>query len=315
MVSGGTVTGDASTLKGYLDKYQGEVDGLDANWKGSSHDHLQSIATEFVSEYTGITTQMASFASACDLYQEYEQTKTSLSTAESNYNTAVSNKDSSSMTSYGNQVASFKTKLNELKAKIEEALNSAKSPTLTATSSASQIAGLTTGAENTSTDTTTTDTTGVTAPTGKSANAVANKAVDWAISIANDNRYGYVSGGMGNGGYDCTQFVHAAYEAAGISLPKKGYVNNANIVEYYTQNGFKWYPGKIDVNKLQAGDVLVNQAHHAEIYIGNNQKVGAHDNYDSAQGDSQGNEISVDNYKEFSNGGWDGFLRFEGTTT
>ena len=142
------------------------------------------------------------------------------------------------------------------------------------------------------------------------ANSTAQGAVDWAIGIANDNNYGYVSGGMGNGGYDCTQFVHAAYEAAGVSLPEKGNVNNANIVDYYTTRGFEWHPGKIDPNELQPGDVLVNQAHHAEIYIGNGQKVGAHSNYDNSSGDSGGNEISVDGYKEFGNGGWDGYLRY-----
>ena len=142
--------------------------------------------------------------------------------------------------------------------------------------------------------------------------STAKGAVDWALGIANDNNYGYVSGGMGNGGYDCTQFVHAAYEAAGVSLPEKGYVNNANIVDYYTTRGFEWHPGTIDPNELQAGDVLVNQAHHAELYIGNGQKVGAHDNYDGGPGDSSGGEISVDDYKEYSNGGWDGYLRYVG---
>ena len=312
MVSGGTVNGDASTLKSYLSNYQSEIDGLGSNWIGPSHDHLQSIASEFVSEYNQIATQMASFASACDLYQEYETTKTSYNTAVSNYNTAVTNKDSNAMTTYGNEATTLSTKMKELKAKIEEALNSAKSPTLTATSNSGATSAIT-GASSEST--TTTDTTGVSTPVGKSANAVANKAVQWAVDIANDNRYGYVSGGMGNGGYDCTQLVHAAYEAAGVSLPEKGNVNNSNIVSYYTKNGFTWHPGKINVDDLQAGDVLVNEAHHAEIYIGNHQKVGAHDNYDGGSGDSQGNEISVDDYKEFGNGGWDGYLRYEGVTT
>jgi hypothetical protein len=31
MVSGGTVNGDASTLKGYLSNYQSEIDGLGSN--------------------------------------------------------------------------------------------------------------------------------------------------------------------------------------------------------------------------------------------------------------------------------------------
>ena len=143
-------------------------------------------------------------------------------------------------------------------------------------------------------------------------NKKAAAAVDWAVSIANDDNYGYINGGMGNGGYDCTQFVHAAYEAAGISLPEKGWHNQTTIVDYYTQNGFSWHPGPIDPNELEAGDVLVNQEHHAEMYIGNGQKVGAHNDWDGAYGDSSGTEISIDSYQEYANGGWDGYLRYDG---
>ena len=143
-------------------------------------------------------------------------------------------------------------------------------------------------------------------------NSFGQKASEWAVGIANDDSYGYKNGGHGKGGYDCTQLVHAAYEAAGISLPNKLNVNNENIVDYYTTMGFTWTPGPINPNDLQAGDVLVNKAHHAEIYIGNGQKVGAHSNYDGSSGDSGGNEISVDAYKEFGNGGWDGYLRYTG---
>lgn len=142
--------------------------------------------------------------------------------------------------------------------------------------------------------------------------ATANAAVEWAKSIAADDSYGYINGGMGDGGYDCTQFVHAAYMAAGLDMSERGYHNQSTIVDYYTGMGFTWHPGTIDPNELQAGDVLVNQAHHAEMYIGNGQKVGAHDNYDGGSGDSQGNEISIDDYKEYGNGGWDGYLRYEG---
>ena len=143
-------------------------------------------------------------------------------------------------------------------------------------------------------------------------NSIGQKASEWAVGIANDDSYGYKNGGHGKGGYDCTQLVHAAYEAAGISLPNKLNVNNENIVDYYTTMGFTWTPGPINPDDLQAGDVLVNKAHHAEIYIGNGQKVGAHSNYDNSSGDSGGNEISVDGYKEFGNGGWDGYLRYTG---
>lgn len=152
-------------------------------------------------------------------------------------------------------------------------------------------------------------------PSTGTKNEVTSKAVDWALGIADDNSIGYVNGGIGpdkNGGYDCTQFVHAAYEAAGLDLDEKYNVNQANIVDYYTQKGFVWHEGTIDPDELQPGDVLVNQDYHAEMYIGNGQKVGAHNNYDGNIGDSSGEEISVNDYAEYGNGGWHGYLRYEG---
>lgn len=163
-------------------------------------------------------------------------------------------------------------------------------------------------------DTTITVETNSTTKTATAPTETANKAVQWATNIASDNSYGYVSGGMGaeNGGYDCTQFVHAAYRNAGVDIPDYYNINNANIKDKYEQYGFTWHEGPINPSDLQAGDVLVNHAHHAELYIGNGQKVGAHDDFSGGSGDPSGNEISVDNYTEFSNGGWDGYLRYNG---
>lgn len=313
MISGGTVRGDSSSLKSALSTYQSEIDGLNSNWKGPSYDNLITKADGFVTEYQDIMTQMESFASACDLYNDYKTAKQNYEISVNNYNQAVSNKDRSYISSFQNDINKYEKEMESLKSQIEAALSSASSLHLTATknnattvSSASASSSSTTNPSSTST--------GVSMASSQ-ASSTSQKAVDWALSIAADNSYGYVSGGMGNGGYDCTQLVHAAYEAAGISLPNKGNVNNANIVDYYTQNGFVWVPGKIDPNELQPGDVLVNEAHHAEIYIGDGKKVGAHDNYDGGSGDSSGNEISVNDYQEYGNGGWDGYLRYVGNTT
>lgn len=135
MVSGGTVTSDLSILTSSLTKYSSEISGLSGSWKGASFDGISSKAEAFASEYSStISGQMNAFASACDLYKEYEQCKRDLSSAESNYNAAVSNKDSSSMTNYGNQVASLKAKLNNLKGQIESYLSTASSGKLEASS-------------------------------------------------------------------------------------------------------------------------------------------------------------------------------------
>lgn len=136
MVSGGTVTSDLSSLKTCMTNYTSEITGLSGAWQGDSYNNLVSKAEQAVSEFgNALEGEMTAFASACDLYKEYEQTKINLSTAQSNYNTASSNKDSSAMTNYGNQVASYQTKLGELKTQIEGLLASAAATSLSATSS------------------------------------------------------------------------------------------------------------------------------------------------------------------------------------
>ena len=312
MVSSGTVRDNASSLQSTLSTYQSSIDGLNGNWKGPSYDNLTSKASSFVSEYQVINTQMESFASACDLYEQYQTAKTNYDTSVSNYNKAVGNNDSSSASTFQGDMAKYEKEMKDIKAKILEALNSAKSTTLTATKTQANVS--TPGSANANTNSTSSSTTSATPAktSGASSNAKANAAVEWAKSIAADDSYGYINGGMGDGGYDCTQFVHAAYQAAGLDMSDRGNHNQSTIVDYYTGMGFTWHPGTIDPSELQAGDVLVNQEHHAEMYIGNGQKIGAHNDYDGGAGDSQGNEISIDDYKEYGNGGWDGYLRYEG---
>ena len=140
MVSGGTVTGDLATLKSAFQNVSSEIDGLSGAWQGLSHDNIVTKVNEFISEYQGgISGEMESFASACDLYKEYESCKNNLKSAQSNYNTAVSNKDSSGITSYGNQVATYQNQLNNLKSQIESALASAKAVTFQATSTTGSV--------------------------------------------------------------------------------------------------------------------------------------------------------------------------------
>ena len=128
MVSGGTVSSDLSSLNSYFQSFSSEVGNLSSSWKGISYDNLNTKANAFIEEYSsGIKGQMESFASACDLYVEYETCKTNLSIAQNNYNQAVANKDSSAITNYGNQITSYSTNLNSLKSQIESLLASASS--------------------------------------------------------------------------------------------------------------------------------------------------------------------------------------------
>ena len=96
---------------------------MGSSWKGMSYDNLNSKASQFSSEFSSsITSQMNSFATACDLYAKYQETKAALATARSNYNSAVSAKDNSSASSYSSQISQLQNDLQNLKTQIVNAL-------------------------------------------------------------------------------------------------------------------------------------------------------------------------------------------------
>lgn len=128
MVSSGTVTGNLSTLTTHIKSYQTEISGVGSNWKGASYDNLSSKANSFADEcISTITSEMEAFASACDKYEEYIQTKKDYETALSNYNTALSNKNIDAAASYSSQAASLRTKKETLKSEIDALLQTASS--------------------------------------------------------------------------------------------------------------------------------------------------------------------------------------------
>ena len=129
MVSGGTVTGDLSTIKNNFTQLNSEISELSNSWKGSSYDNLIQKADEMISEYNGVlNSEMSAFASACDLYQEYYQIKSSLSSTNS--------EDDS-------QLASRRARLSELKTQIEGLLAAAGSQSLSASSTSATVTAAT----------------------------------------------------------------------------------------------------------------------------------------------------------------------------
>ena len=135
MVSSGQINGDWGSLKSILDNYNNEIEGLNSNWKGASHDGISQKAEEFISEYSEtIGGEMSAFATACDLYERYKSAKSNMQTSQNNYNIAVSNNDSSAASNYSSLVNQYQTEMNNLKAQIESSLQSASSTKLTATS-------------------------------------------------------------------------------------------------------------------------------------------------------------------------------------
>ena len=281
MVSSGTVKGDLSSLKSALNKYKSEVSTLNSNWKGRSSESLIPKFEEFVSEYTSaIEGQMNSFATACDLYEKYKTTKEKLETAQAGYDSASAAGDSDAARSYSQDITACNNLLKSLKAQIESSLSQASSQKLTAT---------------------------------KITSGVINSAIDFAVGIANDDSYGYSqSTRWGNPNYDCSSLVIDSWQNAGVDVKGAGATYTGDMKNaFLSTNQFEWIPGNPNVNDLQPGDVLLTENSHTEMYIGDGKNVGAHWNYDGANGDSSGKEVNVQNYYSHP---WQGVLRYTGKT-
>ncbi|MBR3008343.1 MAG: peptidoglycan-binding protein [Stomatobaculum sp.] len=149
---------------------------------------------------------------------------------------------------------------------------------------------------------------------GKSMGVI-EKAVAWAIDIAQDQRHGYSQTNRWGPDYDCSSLVIAAYEQAGIPVKKKGATYTGNMRAAFLACGFRdvtYAIGKASGHGLQAGDVLLNYAAHTCLYIGGGKVVNARTSEGNDQsGDQSGGEIRIQNYWDFP---WDCVLRYGGSS-
>lgn len=152
-----------------------------------------------------------------------------------------------------------------------------------------------------------------------------SRAIDWAVEIAHDQDYGYSQDGRwGSKGYDCSSFVISAFWHGGFDLGydsrKDG--DTEDIKYAFLNAGFEWIPaedlqlenGSCDM--LEAGDVLLMQGYHAEMYIGDGLTAAAHEDIPSPEHPNrspdfgnQGDEICVYEYVWHP---WTGVLRYKG---
>lgn len=142
---------------------------------------------------------------------------------------------------------------------------------------------------------------------------VIEKAIKWAVDIANDNSHGYDQIGRWGDDYDCSSLVISAYEQAGVPVKEAGATYTGNMLSAFKKCGFEAIPYKKGM-KLIAGDVLLNKKHHTVLYIGDNKIVQASINekggiYNGKNGDQTGKEIAVGKFYEYSKG-WDVVLRY-----
>lgn len=142
---------------------------------------------------------------------------------------------------------------------------------------------------------------------------VIQSAVAWARGIAADASHGYDQANRWGPDYDCSSFVISAYKAAGVPLActytgdmrgdmlRCGFaVVSSAAVDLATGAG------------LEAGDVLLNYAHHTALYIGGGRIVQASINErggvtGGAPGDQTGREIAERAYYNYP---WDCVLRY-----
>ena len=116
--------------------------------------------------------------------------------------------------------------------------------------------------------------------------------VSWAVSIANDPAHGYDQAYRDGPDYDCSSLVAYALRAAGYDV---GIFDTYGEISELERIGFQRLA--YDPSNLQPGDILWS-AEHTEIYVGNNEAVGAHQNEfggikGGTPGDQTGDEISV----------------------
>ncbi len=143
--------------------------------------------------------------------------------------------------------------------------------------------------------------------------SIIQNAVAWARGIAADASHGYDQANRWGPDYDCSSFVISAYKAAGVPLActytgdmrgdmlRCGFtVVSSSAVDLATGAG------------LEAGDVLLNYAHHTALYIGGGRIVQASINElgtatGGTPGDQTGREICERAYYNYP---WDCVLRY-----
>ena len=137
--------------------------------------------------------------------------------------------------------------------------------------------------------------------------------INRAIAIANDNRHGYSQQNRWGPDYDCSSMVIQCLQDAGIPAKDRGATFTGNMREVLSDCGFKNVISTcncVTAEGMKRGDILLNDANHTAIYLGNGQLVHARSSEgNSIQGDQSGNEIRVQPYYNYP---WTAALRYAG---
>ena len=148
---------------------------------------------------------------------------------------------------------------------------------------------------------------------------VAEKALQWAIQIANDQSHGYSQQNRFGPDYDCSSLAISAYKQAGVPIDWNVVCYTGNL-QNLTRYGFKDVTSSVNLNTgsgLQQGDILYYHISgtngHTALYAGNGQIVHARgQSYGSPKTGDQGTEIAVTPYTRSK---WQHVLRYAGSGT
>lgn len=133
----------------------------------------------------------------------------------------------------------------------------------------------------------------------------AEKAVSWAVGIANDDSHGYDQINRWGTDYDCSSLIISAWKNAGVPL---SCTYTGNMKADMLAHGFEI----VTDGTRKAGDVLLNEANHTAMMIDSYRLVQASINERGATsggqpGDQTGREINISPYYNYP---WDCVLRY-----
>lgn len=143
---------------------------------------------------------------------------------------------------------------------------------------------------------------------------VIDKAVAWALSIAQDDSHGYDQGDRWGPDYDCSSLVIQAYQEAGVPVKTNGASYTGNMVEAFLASGFTDVTSTVTLSSgsgLIKGDVVWKSG-HVEMVSRVGYLVGASINENGettggTTGDQTGKEIRERTYYNYP---WTRVLRY-----